>query len=384
MKVTPTQPVLRILHVVTTGQRRGAEVFVADLVRALERDGVSQHVAVLKRSGPGDLDFGAPVTNLRARGSGLPGVRVDPIALRDLRGLLRQWRPHVVQAHGGDTLKYVVWAAGEVPVVDRRIGAAPTWAARGPRRILHRALMRRATRVVTVAEALRDEVMHTFGVPADRVVTIPNAVDPRRMEPTRERVAVRREMGIPENAEVILSVGALTWEKDPLVALEILNRLGPGRRIVLLMLGAGPLRWELEREVTHSGLMGRVHFLGSRSDVADILAAGDVFLFTSRQDGMEGMPATVIEAGMMGLPVAGYAVAGVPEVVVHRATGLLAPPGDVGRLTVLVTKLLEDQRLRSRLGEAARARCRSLFDIGSIAPQYLDLYERLAGATRAA
>ena len=68
-------------------------------------------------------------------------------------------------------------------------------------------------------------------------------------------------------------------------------------------------------------------FLGSRADMGDVFAAADVVLFASRSDGMEGMPAVVIEGGMGGLPVAALAVAGVSEVVVDGQTGLLAPPG---------------------------------------------------------
>jgi glycosyltransferase involved in cell wall biosynthesis len=88
----------------------------------------------------------------------------------------------------------------------------------------------------------------------------------------------------------------------------------------------------------------------------------------------------VIEAGMAALPVAGYAVAGVAEVVQAGATGLLAPPGDVERLRAHLMTLLADPDHRRRLGAAARARCLACFDIGAVAPRYLELYRALAVA----
>jgi glycosyltransferase involved in cell wall biosynthesis len=129
-----------------------------------------------------------------------------------------------------------------------------------------------------------------------------------------------------------------------------------------------------------SGVGERMRFLGSRADVADILVAGDVLLLASRGDGMEGMPAIAIEAGLAGLPVVAYSVAGVPEVVVDGTTGLLAPPGDIDALTERLVALVLDPELRARLGSAARTRCRGRFDIQSVAPLYARVYEEVAHA----
>jgi len=103
-----------------------------------------------------------------------------------------------------------------------------------------------------------------------------------------------------------------------------------------------------------------------------------VLLFASCS---EGMPATVIEAGMVGLPVAGYAVAGVSEVVESGMTGLLAPAGDTRLLRSHVVALLADGERRRLMSAAARERCHARFDIGAVAPRYLDLYRTLTVAT---
>ena len=128
---------------------------------------------------------------------------------------------------------------------------------------------------------------------------------------------------------MVLSVGALTWEKDPFNHLDVGSRvLAAVPDAIHIFVGDGPMGEAMRRRVAQNGSQARTMFLGSRADMGDVLAAADVVLFASRSDGMEGMPAVVIEGGMGGLPVAAFAVAGVSEVVVDGQTGLLAPPGN--------------------------------------------------------
>jgi glycosyltransferase involved in cell wall biosynthesis len=365
---------MRVLHVLATGQRRGAEVFAADLVAAMAAPGVDQRVAVLHGAPPWAVGFAAPSVALGGR----PG-RLHPGALWRLSRLLRDWRPDVVQAHGGEPLKYLALAAGlrPPPIVYRRIGSV-SWLSSRPRRVLYGRLVRRAARVVAVAESVREETVTAFRLPEARVVTIPNGVDPERLAPARGRDATRAALGIPREATVVLSLGALAWEKDPLGHLEVTAPLLRGRlRAVHLFAGDGPLRAELEAAALGQGVRDQVLALGSRSDVGDLLAASDLLLFASRT---EGMPASVIEAGMAGLPVAGVALTGVPEVVEDGVTGLLVAPGDSDGLRAAARRLLDDGQLRAAMGAAARERCRDRFGIAAIAAAYLELYEEVVAA----
>jgi len=294
----------------------------------------------------------------------------------NLRRMIRDWRPDVVQAHGGEPLKYAVLGATRPrsQVVYRRIGSTPKEIARGPRRLVYARLMRQTARVVAVAEAVRSETLEVFRLRPGHVLTIPNAVDDRRLDATRDRAAVRRELGIPEAAEVVLSLGALTWEKDPLAHVEVAAGVLQARpQTWHLMVGDGPLRGQVEDAVRRRG-MRRFMLAGMRSDVGDVLAASDVLLFASCS---EGMPASVIEAGIAGVPVAGYAVAGMSEVVEPGVTGLLAQPADRKGLQSQVLALLQDPRRRGALGSAARQHCLARFSIGAVAPRYQELYRTL-------
>jgi glycosyltransferase involved in cell wall biosynthesis len=373
---TPTDR-LRVLHIITTGDRRGAEMFAADLIRALSASGVDQRVAVLRGSPPFPAGFDAPVEVLSSgRGRLIPGLRMDPRIAWRLRSVCRRWRPHVVQVHGGEPFKYAALVAGRRDrIVYRRIGLSPDRATRGLTGRTYRLLMRRCRMIVAVAEAVRRETIDRFGVAADRVVTIPRGVDPGRVGSSLGRDGSRERLRIPLDAPVVISLGALSWEKDPLAQLEVMEgvrRVLPGS--VHLIAGDGPLRHDVQHEADRAGLDGLARILGIRSDVADLLAAADVLLLASK---VEGMPGCVIEAGMSGLPVVSYAVAGVPEVVIDGETGYLVGPGEIGGLIDRTIELLKDPTQRARMGVAARDRCTAAYDIGVIAPKYLEIYEEV-------
>ena len=372
-------PRMRVLHVVASGDMRGGSVFASDLVKWMSKENVTQRVAVLRSSGRTEVSFHAPTELLGPDTRRLPGLRVSLTNLGALRSLIKRWNADVIQVHGGEPMKYVLSAAPwHTPIVYRRIGAAPAWITKGVQRQTHGFLMRRASCVVAVAEAIRQEAIRLFGVSPRRVVTIPNAVDSSRLLVEKGRDATRDALGIPRDAPVSLSLAALTWEKDPLGHVDIADRvLRDEPSAIHVIVGDGPMRAEIHNAIRVRGLEGRVLSVGRRSDIADLLTASDVLVFASRSDGMEGMPASVIEAGMLGVPTAAYAIVGVPEVVIDGTTGLLVPPGDRRALARRVLELIRDEEARRSMGERARERCCSLFDMRTVGPAYLDLYRNL-------
>ena len=369
---------MRVLHVVASEQRRGAEVFASALVESLARNEVDQRVAVLHASSGRQVSFSAPTAMLGATNVSVPGIRMNVTGVKNLGRVIASFRPDVVQVHGGEPLKYALAAtqgAGD-RIVYRRIGDAAWFGGSRVRQRAYAGLMRRTARVVAVADALRVELVDRFGLAPSRVVTIPNGADVGTLVPSRTRDEVRAALGIRQDAQVVLSLGALTWEKDPLGQLEVVARAAIGRpRLVHVMAGAGPLLEELQAEILRRGARSRTMLLGSRDDVADLLAASDAMLLASKT---EGMPACAIEAGLCGLPVVGYAVSGIPEVVISGETGFLVPAGDAVGLAGALARLMDDEALRHKMGEAARVWCRTRFDIRTVAPRYLRLYEEIA------
>ena len=375
---------MRVLHVTASQQLRGAEVFAGDLMSALRDRGVEQRVAALWRGDP-QVRFPATPTVLSSRSHG--DAWLNPRLSSSLRQLLTAWEPDVIQLHGGDTLGCALplLVSRHPAIVYRRIGCAPLSLRRHVKRTLFGAAMRRVDRVIAVAEAVQDELLGLFRFPAERVVMIPNGIDPARIKPTRDRLETRELLRIPADATVILSLGALAWEKDPSAHLrQAVHAIRRDPTVYHLFVGDGPMRPQVERSIVAAGIEERVLVLGARRDVADLLDASDVLMFASRRGGMEGMPASLIEAGMRGLAVAGFDVAGASEVVIDGATGYLVPWGDEESLRARLRTLIEQPKRRREMGRAARDRCRALFSIEPIADRYLSVYEDLVTGRHAA
>lgn len=366
---------MRVLHVVATGQRRGAELFASDLVRALgSLGGYEQEVVLLRGPWPAAVAYQAPVTPMRENGRRIPGLRMQVATLADLRGAIARFRPQIVHAHGGEAFKYsaLATAGTRARIVYRRIGTAPASISHGLRRSMHAMLLRRSDRIVAVASTVRRETVETFGVPSERVVMIPRGIDPRRIAPERLREAVRAELDVAPSAPVAISVGALSTEKDPIAHLDLCEALARSLpRVAYLFAGDGPMREELRATVLSRGLQEHVRLLGTRTDIGDLLGASDVLVLASRT---EGMPGCVIEAGMAGVPVVAFGLAGVPEVVLDGVTGYVVEAGDHAALAERALKLLTDEKLRASMGRAAMERCRPAFDIEGVARRFADVY----------
>ncbi|MEY2567254.1 MAG: hypothetical protein QOE35_1783 [Actinomycetota bacterium] len=186
-----------------------------------------------------------------------------------------------------------------------------------------------------------------------------------------DRAGARAVLGIAEGVPVVGTVGNFTPKKDHatlITAFAQLRRDHPEAELALV--GTGPEEHAVRRQVTAAGLEGRVHFLGLRDDVPDLLAGFDVFVLSSR---FEGLPIALLEAMASGLACVATAVGGVPEVVTHGEDGLLVPPGDAAGLAVALGKVLEDAALRNALGSAA-ATTGAGYDIAPAVARTLEVY----------
>ncbi len=248
-----------------------------------------------------------PAAPLAGAVRGEPGIHVHEIPMRGeiapraalaLARLLRRRCPVLVHAHTahGITLAHVARRiAGSVPLVAhrhvafaRRRNALSRWKRRWP------------DLWVAVSEAvaarLRDD-----GIPAGRIVVVPAALDPDSLAVRRPRDAVRTSLGIAPDDPLIVFLGALTANKNPGLLLDAAARLvASGRRLRLLLVGAGPLREPLEDRARNAGIGRGVVFAGEVRLAADLLAAGDLAVFPSRS---EGSHSALKEAMALGVPL---------------------------------------------------------------------------------
>lgn len=227
--------------------------------------------------------------------------------------------------------------------------------------------------VVAVSEHVRRYLI-SEGVPEADVSTVYTGIDPAAMQMSSPS-SLRDELGIPASAFVVGTVAILRMKKGHrfiVDAAESILAQHPETHFVFA--GDGAQMDNLRAQIAGKGLAARIHLLGLRRDIANVLTGCDVFLLPTEQ---EALGTSYIEAMAMGLPVVGTNVDGVPEVVRDGDNGLLIQPGNPVSLAEAVNRLLGDEVLRQRMASRSRELVSSVFHVDTMCQSMLALYRRL-------
>ena len=250
-----------------------------------------------------------------------------------------------------------------------------------PKRMLfNRLFMGSRDRAVGVGEAVRRALIDNEALPDNRVSVIYNGVDlaPYRAHMNDRqgiRARVRAELSIGESELVLVQIARLDDLKDHATAVRAMSRIAAVvPQTLLLIVGDGPERATIEGLIGELGVGRSVRLLGTRCDVPEILQASDVFLLSSKS---EGVPLTVIEAMAAKLPVVSTDVGGLSEIVVPGTTGCLAPAGDDAALAAAAIELLQNASQRAAFGEQGYGRACDRFDENRMHREYQALYAEL-------
>ncbi|MBZ0294178.1 MAG: glycosyltransferase [Anaerolineae bacterium] len=235
-------------------------------------------------------------------------------------------------------------------------------------------LNRHITMFVSNAVSSQQYLVDHDHVPAGKSRFIPNGIELNRFAP---RKAVELPALLPEDWHdkvVVGTIGALARRKAPEVFVQVARKIiDQNPNVRFLHAGDGPLREAVEQQVRELNLEPYMHFLGSRSDVPEVLRALDILLMTSRN---EGTPNAVMEAMATALPCVVTDIGDCKALVVEGATGFVAPIGDVNCLTDYVMRLVNDPNLRQSMGRAGYDRIQN-YDVQKMAQQYGDLYQEV-------
>lgn len=305
-----------------------------------------------------------------------------------LRRALRALRPDLVQTYNLGTLDLapVVKMAGVRHLVHAEHGRdAADPAGDNPKyQRLRRWMAPCIDRYVAVSPDLRDWLVQTVHIKPAKVAFVANGIDVGTFAVARP--APRRLLAdfAPPGSVLIGNVARLDAVKDHAGLLDAFRRLrerSHGADVRLVIIGDGPQRAELAARIAQHGLDDCVRLLGSRSDVAGLLAECDLFVLSSIA---EGMPVTVLEAMAAGLPVVATDVGSVAAVVVDGETGALVPARDAGALAHALGRYVDDAALRECHGAAGRQRVAAQFGHAAMVAAYVGLYDGLLGLPRAA
>lgn len=219
-----------------------------------------------------------------------------------------------------------------------------------------------------------------MGLPEEQVSLIPNGVDTQYFRPEVDGTAFRQRLKLPDGAPLVGMVARLSREKGPDQFVRAAAQMAVARRDVhFVLVGEGPMRPELTREVNTLGLAKRFHLLGLATDTRGIYPALDVVCLPSR---MEGQPLTLLEAMAAARPVVATSVGGIPELVQMGETGWLVAQGDTKSLGEQVLWLLENPERAREMGQAGRQRVVENFEIRKQTAAVARLFRRLVESRR--
>lgn len=353
----------------------GAERMVAALAAAFAEAGCST-VAVLPASGEGWLAGQLAGTGVEIDHVDLRG-RISPRHVRDLVRVLRKHRIDLVHSHEF-TMSVFGSAAARLARVPHVITLHGT---RYHTTALHRRLamgvaVRASRGVVGVSDSVARQLRTDLRLPDRLVSVIPNGVRP----PARVAGTLRSELGLGPDVRLLVAVGNLYPVKGHADLVAALAQVGPGvPETHLAIAGRGELREPLRQQAESLGLGSRVHLLGYRSDIANLLASADLFVLPSRS---EGLPLALLEAMFAGCAIVATDVGEVAAVLGDDA-GIVVPPGDVAALAGALRRLLADPDEAARLGRAAERRAAEHYDLSVAVERYAALYStRLDSAGR--
>lgn len=224
-------------------------------------------------------------------------------------------------------------------------------------------------RHVAVSRHVAARLRERFGVAEEKITVIPNAVELR--EPSASRREVRASLGIADETPLVVTVARL----EPQKGLPYLVEAAAGvPDTTFAVAGEGPERTSLERRIADLGLARRVRLLGHRDDVPALVAAADLFVLPSLN---EGLPLSVMEAMAAGIPVIATDAGGTSEIVRDGVTGLLIPPADPAALRGAIGALLHDRARAAQLAEAGRVLVEREHSAATMAEATSRLYDTL-------
>lgn len=252
----------------------------------------------------------------------------------------------------------------------------------GATKTAHRVVNKLVTGWIVNSKATVPSLVRGVGANPSMVRVVYNGIDPKAFTSGLTAVEAKAKLGIPENAGTVSIIGQLRPQKNHSLFIQtaaLVAKQLPATEFLVVGHGTGDEQQVFERLAESLGVGKQVRFLGSRSDIPDVLAATDIIMLTSHYEGVSN---SLLEAMSVGRPVVSTAYAGVNELITDGHDGLIAPMGDAGALASHVISLLLDAKLRERLGEAARETIRSRFTMSAMARNLYAVYQEAFDRSR--
>jgi glycosyltransferase involved in cell wall biosynthesis len=358
-----------VVHFLETTVFGGTEQSMLNLAGGLDRR--RWRPVVLHHAAPGLAPLVAQAERLEVETRVVPRRSSLVRAIRELRPTIFHAHLHVPLAC---TAALVAAAVARVPGV---VATEQLWVDLSRARSLYlgsRLIARLVDRYVAVSQAVAAQLRSPYGVPARKVVVVPNGI-PLRVSASPP-LSLRADLTRGRGGPVVLTAARLDRQKGHE---HLLRAAALVPQATFVLAGDGPLRSRLAELARILGVADRVLFLGHRDDVPALLASCDVFVLPSLY---EGLPLSLLEAMASGRPTIATDVAGSNEVVRHAVSGLLVPPADATAMADAIRRVLADPVEAERLGRAGRERVEREFSVERMVRGVEAVYDEVLATPR--
>ncbi len=339
----------------------GAESFLARLVRRSDPTQVVQHCISSRSAATVEMR----IAGMTFQTMGING-KLNLLAMPRIRQAARDFHADVLHSHLSTASWWCGWLErwGGPPSIGHVHGFTSSfWHSQ-------------QSHLIACSEAVKRDLIQK-GIRGDRVTVIHYPVDPTDQKRTRMPADVRAEFGVDATTPIVGTFAHLSIKKgyrELVRAAELVLNHIPNAQFWCF--GEGPLRGELEQQITAAGIADRVRLLGFRRDVPDLMRAVDVMCLPSHR---EPFGLVYVEAALAEKPVIACEAGGAPEIIEPGETGLLVRPQNVPDLTQAILTLLDNRDQAAQMGRRARELALDRFTWSNYLANLRDVYARLLG-----
>jgi glycosyltransferase involved in cell wall biosynthesis len=363
---------IRLLHFITELSTGGAQVALLRLIERLDCEKYNIQVACLYN---GDREIavkiralGIPVTDLGMR------TKLHWGAFIHLLRLLLEFKPHILHTwmFHANLPGRILGRMARVPIIissERTMGMENHW------RLLTNYLTGiLADRIVCVSQNVAFYAQNKIGLPKEKLIVIPNGIDPADFNDLPNRESARENLGLPGGV-LVGSIGRAQKVKGFDILIKAFQHVSDRfPEAILIIAGGGPELKALQEQSRKTQNPKSIIFLENVDETKPMLASLDIYVQPSR---FEGMPNAVLEAMAAGLPVVATTVGGIPDIIQDGITGILVPSEEVNLLSDALIRMILEPDLRLKLAQAGQEYVCQHFTIQETAAKTETVYTEL-------
>lgn len=369
---------IKILYLTTSSIISGAEQVILSQVKGINRKIIDIEVCTL--SSKGELHDELDKLEVKNYNLDLKNWLYMPIAVYRLYRLLKKERYDILNTllFHASVIGICIGKIAKVPyIIESRQYADFMYKYNFKlKQIIDRMVSQKVDHIIACSNAAKEIITNHERVDTRKITVIYNgtSINKFKLQSIKQREQIRKTLGIED--KIVLSFTArlrpAKGHKYLLEAISIIKNQYP--RVVLLLIGDGVLRYELDTLTRQLNIESNVRFLGQRTDIPDLLSVTDIYVHSSVE---EGFGIAIIEAMAAGLPVVATNVGGIPEIITNNINGILVPSENPQAFVDSISYLIEHPKNRKILAEKGKQHVETTFTDDVMIKKYMEVYVKI-------